>query len=470
MLGSIGSKVGGVPRLATTLRSRHAIMIAFGGTIGAGIFVGTGESIASTGPAIVLSYLVVGVLAAIVMRVLSIQTARNPDSGSFVTHAGEAFGHSGRFFVGWMYWWLMVVTASVESTTAGSKAAALIGLFPAPVWAVLFIVILTVVNLLPVRAFGEFQFWLVLAKVVLMIAVPLLAILGVLGVLPDVSISKAASTINNTGLVPNGYGPVVATMLVAAFSFLGIEMTSIAAGETDKPRRVIPKALRLVMYTVLGSYLLSLLMSVLLVPWNDPSVASSPFIAMMTALHIPAAADIINIVVLTAVLSVLNSCVYSASRIGFSLGGRRDAPKSWGRLTSSQVPRNAVIGAAVVGIIITILTYIAPSDISLGVLDSSGAAGIVAWIAIVVSYLKMRPKQTRAWQLPDRISPTRTLFGAGVASVALILMLVGMLFLPSTQLELLMTLLTATVIFVIVLWRETSRSGAEEENMTSFKN
>ena len=468
-MGIIGSRVGGVPRLATTLRSRHVTMIAFGGTIGAGIFIGTGESIASTGPAIVFSYLVVGVLAAIVMRILSIQTARNPDSGSFATHAGEAFGQSGRFFVGWMYWWLMVVTASVESTTAGSKAAALIGLLPAPVWAVLFIVILTVVNLLPVRAFGEFQFWLVLAKVVLMIAVPVLAILGVLGVLPNVSITKAASTINNTGLVPNGFGPVVATMLVAAFSFLGIEMTSIAAGETDKPRRVIPKAIRLVMYTVLGSYLLSLLMSVLLVPWNDPKVAASPFIAMMTALHIPAAADIINVVVLTAVLSVLNSCVYSAARIGFALGGRRDAPRSWGRLTSSAVPRNAVIGAAVVGTIITILTYIAPSDISLGVLDSSGAAGIVAWIAIVVSYLKMRPKQTRAWQLPERVSMTRTLFGAGVASVGLIVMMVGMVFLPSTQLELLMTLLTATVIFVIVLWRETSRNGAEEESTASFK-
>src|ERR1700744_966633 len=108
-------------------------MIAFGGTIGAGIFVGTGDSIASTGPAIVLSYLVVGVLAAVVMRILSIQTARNPDSGSGVTHPGGAFWHPGRFFVGWMYWWLMVVTASVESTTAGAKAASLIGLFPAPV-------------------------------------------------------------------------------------------------------------------------------------------------------------------------------------------------------------------------------------------------------------------------------------------------------------------------------------------------
>jgi GABA permease len=462
MLGIIGNKVSDVPRLATTLRSRHAIMIAFGGTIGAGIFVGTGDSIASTGPAIVLSYLVVGILAAIVMRVLSIQTARNPDSGSFATHAGEAFGHAGRFSVGWMYWWLMVVTASVESTTAGSKAAALIGLFPASVWAVIFIVLLTVVNMAPVRTFGEFQFWLVLAKVVLMIAVPVLAILGVIGVLPHVSITHAASAINQTGLVPNGYGPVVATMLVAAFSYVGIEMTSIAAGETDRPRRVIPKALRLVMYTVLGSYLVSLLMTILLVPWNDPSVAASPFNAMMTALHIPAATDIINVVVLTAVLSVLNSCVYAASRIGFSLAGRRDAPKSWGKLTSSRVPRNAIIGAAVVGVIITVITYIVPSDISLAVIDSSGAAGILAWIAIVASYLKMRPKQTSAWQLPDRISPKRTLFGAGLATVALVLMLVGMVFLPSTQLQLLMTLLTATVIFVIVLWRQTSGSAEQE--------
>jgi GABA permease len=437
-------------------------MIAFGGTIGAGIFVGTGDSIASTGPAIVLSYLVVGILAAIVMRILSIQTARNPDSGSFATHAGEAFGHSGRFFVGWMYWWLMVVTASVESTTAGAKASALIGLFPGPVWAVIFIVVLTLVNMAPVRAFGEFQFWLSLAKVILMIAVPVLAVLGVIGVLPNVTITKAASTINDTGLIPNGFGPVVATMLVAAFSFLGIEMTSIAAGETEHPRRVIPKATRLVMYTVLGSYLLSLLMTVLLVPWNDPKVAASPFNAMMTALHIPAATDIINIVVLTAVLSVLNACVYSASRIGFSLAGRKDAPKSWGRLTLGRVPRNAVIGAGVIGAAVTIIIYTVPSDISLAVIDSSGAAGIIAWIAVVVSWLKMRPKQTAAWQLPERVSMSRTVFGSAVAAVALIGMLVGMVFLPATQAQLLMTLLTATVIFVIVLWRQTSRGGEQE--------
>ncbi len=437
-------------------------MIGFGGTIGAGIFVGSGAGIASTGPAIVLSYLVVGILAAIVMRVLSIQTVRNPDSGSFATHAGEAFGHPGRFAVGWMYWWLMVVTASVECSTVGAKAAALVGIFPSSVWAVIFFVGLTLVNLAPVRTFGEFHFWLSLAKIVMIFAVPFLAVLGVLGVFPHVSVGPAASAINQTGLVPNGFGPVVATMLVAAFSFLGIEMTSIAAGETDRPRRVIPKTLRTVMYTVLGGYVFAMLMTVVLVPWNDPKVAASPFNAMMTTLHIPAATTIINIVVLTAVLSVLNACIYAASRIGFAMAGHRDAPRPWSRLSLSRVPRNSVISTAVVGIILTVVTYILPSGISNAVIDSAGAVGIFAWIAIVVSYLKMRPRPT-GWQGNENISTSRTLFGAALATVALIVILVGMVFLPSTQLELLMTLLTATIIFVIVLWRETGRRSDEQE-------
>jgi GABA permease len=462
MLGMIGSKVGETPRLATTLRSRHASMIAFGGTIGAGIFVGSGAGIASTGPAIVVSYLVLGILAAIVMRVLSVQTVRNPDSGSFATHAGEAFGHPGRFAVGWMYWWLMVVTASVECSTAGAKAAALVGIFPASVWALIFFVGLTLINLAPVRTFGEFQFWLALAKIVLIFAVPFLAVLGVLGVLPNVSVSSAASAINQTGVAPFGFGPIVASMLLCAFSFLGIEMTSIAAGETDRPRRVIPAALRTVMYTVLGAYVFAMLMTVVLVPWNDPKVTASPFNAMMTALHVPAATTIINIVVLTAVLSVLNVCIYSASRIGFALAGHRDAPRPWGRLSQSRVPRNAVISSAVVGIILTVVTYILPSNLSNAIIDSAGAVGIFTWIAIVVSYLKMRPKPT-GWQAHEQPSPSRTLFGAGLATVALVILLIGMIFLPATQLELLMTLLTALVIFVIVMWRETGRRSGDQE-------
>ncbi|HEX3782608.1 MAG TPA: amino acid permease [Pseudonocardiaceae bacterium] len=437
-------------------------MIAFGGTIGAGIFVSSGAGIASTGPAIVLSYLVVGVLAVIVMRVLGIMTVHNPDSGSFATHAGEAFGSPGRFAVGWMYWWLMVVTISVECGTAGSKMHDWVGVLSAPAWSLLFMAVLTVVNLAPVRVFGEFQFWLVLAKIVLVLIVPLLAVLGVLGVLPNASGSAAATLIFQNGLVPNGYGPVVATMLVAAFSFVGIEMTSIAAGETDRPRRVIPQAIRIVMYTVLGAYLLAMLMTVLLVPWNDPGVAASPFNAMMTALHIPAATTIINVVVLTAVLSVLSSCVYAASRIGYSLAGQHDAPKGWGRLTPSRVPRNAVLTSAIVGAVITILTYVVPNGIANALIDSSGAAGILTWIAIVLSYLKVRPRP-ESWQSIEHLSQSRTIFGAAVAAVALVVVLVGMLFVPSSQLQLLMTLLTVVVIFVVVMWRETNKRSDQDD-------
>jgi GABA permease len=448
-------------RLAKTLRSRHASMIAFGGTIGAGIFLSSGASIASAGPAVVLSYLVVGVLAVIVMRVLSIMTVHNPDSGSFASHAGEAFGHPGRFAVGWMYWWLMVVTASVECSAAGAKAHDWLGLLPAPAWSLLFMALLTAVNLAPVRVFGEFQFWLVLAKIVLVLAVPVLAVFSVLGIIPNDSASAAAGSLFQGGLVPYGFGPVVAVMLVAAFSFVGIEMTSIAAGETDRPRRVIPQAIRMVMYTVLGAYVLAMLMTVLLVPWNSPGVAASPFKAMMDALHIPAATTIIDIVVLTAVLSVLSSCIYAASRIGYSMAGHQDAPKGWGRLSPTLVPRNAVLTSAIFAAIITIITYIVPTSIANVLIDSSGAAGILTWIAIVLSYLKVRPRP-ESWQSIGNFSQPRTIFGATVAAVALIVVLIGMLFVPSTQLELLMTLVTVIVIFAVVMWRETNRTSDQD--------
>jgi L-asparagine transporter-like permease len=288
------------------------------------------------------------------------------------------------------------------------------------------------------------------------------ALLGVLDVLPNASASAAATSIFQDGLVPNGFGPVVATMLVAAFSFVGIEMTSIAAGETDRPRRVIPKAIRIVMYTVLGAYVFAMLMTVLLVPWNNPGVAASPFTAMMTALRIPAAATIINVVVLVAVLSVLSSCVYAASRIGYSLAGHHDAPRGWGRLSPARVPRNAVLTSAIVGAAITVTTYIVPHGIANALIDSSGAAGILTWIAIVSTYLKVRPRP-ESWQSIEHFSQPRTIFGAIMAAVALIVVLIGMLFVPSTQLQLLMTVLTAIVIFVVVMWRETNKTSDQDD-------
>jgi GABA permease len=445
--------------LAATLRPRHVSMIAFGGTIGAGIFVGSGQTIAAIGPAVVVSYLVVGVVAVVVMRLLSALTERDPDCGAFAVYAGKAFGHIGRFSIGWIYWWLVVVTAAVESGGAGAIAHTWLPGMPQWGWSLMFMGTLTLINLGPVRLFGEFQFWLAIIKIVLAVGVPLLAVLAVAGVLPNVSSPGFSNVIDNGGLVPFGGGSVFTGMLVAAFSFIGIEMAAVASGEADRASRVVRKSIRITAYTVLGVYVVAMMMTVVLAPWNSASVAASPFGTMMTALHIPATRTIINIVVFTALLSVFNSSLYAASRIGYSLALHHDAPRSWRKLSSARIPRNVVLWTATLSLAVSLANTLAPGNVGLVLVNSSGAVGILVWMAIALSYLKIRPRpDERLASVPAR-SPKRLLVAAGLAAVALFGMLVGMVFVPSTQLQLLMTALPIIVIFIVVLWRETNASA-----------
>ena len=452
----------GQPGLAATLRPRHVSMIAFGGTIGAGIFVGAGQHIAEIGPAIVVSYLVVGIVAVVVMRLLSAMTQRDPDSGAFAVYAGKAFGHVGRFSVGWIYWWLLVVTASVECNGAASIAHTWLPGMPAWGWSLMFTATLALINLSPVRVFGEFQFWLAIIKVVLAVGVPALALLAVLGVLPRVHSPGLSNVVNNGGLFPFGGGSVFSGMLVAAFSFIGIEMAAIASGEADRPSRVVRRSIRVTAYTVLAIYVVAMAMTVLLAPWNSPAVAASPFGSMMDALRFPGTATIINIVVFTALLSVLSACVYSASRIGYSLAQRQDAPRSWAKLSPNRVPKNAVLWSAVIAFAISFTNYVAPASVSTVLVDSSGAVGILVWIGIALSYLRIRPSpDVRLSHVP--VGPPRRLsIAAWLAALALLGMLVGMVFVPATQLELLMTAIPIIVIFIVVLWRETNASADPE--------
>ncbi|HKN97537.1 MAG TPA: amino acid permease [Pseudonocardiaceae bacterium] len=434
-------------------------MIAFGGTIGAGIFVGSGQTIASIGPAVVVSYLVVGVVAVVVMRLLSALTQGDPDCGAFAVYAGQAFGHVGRFSVGWMYWWLLVVTAAVESAGAASIAHTWLPGMPSWGWSLMFVGVLTLVNLGPVRMFGEFQFWLAIIKVAVAVGVPVLAVLAVLGVLPSVHSPGLSNVVDNGGLVPFGTGSVFTGMLVAAFSFIGIEMAAIASGEADRPSRVVRKSIRVTAYTVLGVYLVATMMTVTLAPWNSKSVAASPFGTMMNAMHIPATASIINIVVFTALLSVLNSCVYAASRMGFSLARHQDAPRSWRTLSRNQVPRNAILWTGAFGFVVSFANTIAPGNVGLVLVDSSGAVGIMVWIAIALSYLKIRPRPDQRLAAAPQRTPRRLMVAALLSALALFGMLVGMVFVPSTQLQLVMTALPIIVIFIVVLWRETNASA-----------
>jgi GABA permease len=200
-------------------------------------------------------------------------------------------------------------------------------------------------------------------------------------------------------------------------------------------------------------------MTVLLAPWNSAQVKASPFGTMMNVMHLPGTATVINIVVFTAVLSVLNSCIYSASRIGYSLALHRDAPASWGRLSPSRVPRTAVIATAGLGFAVTLIGYVAPANVFEILTDSSGAVGIMVWIAIALSYLKIKPAPDARLSVRLTTPPRRLSVAAWIAALALVGMMVGMVFLPSTQMQLLMTTLPVMVIFIVVLWRETNASA-----------
>ncbi len=462
MTDATGTQVEQRPGLAQTLRSRHVSMIAFGGAIGAGIFVGSGGTIAQIGPAVVISYLLVGVLAAIAMRLLSVQAQHHPDSGAFATYVGEAFGHIGRFSVGWMYWWLLVGTASVECIAAANIAHTWLPWMPAWGWSVLFFAALVAVNLAPVLVFCEIQFWLVLIKVLMLIAIPVLGLLAVLGLVPGVDSPGLTNIADYGGFLPHGSGSILPGILLAAFSFVGIEMTAIAAAEADRPSRTVRRSTRFVTYTVSAFYVLALLVTVLLSPWNDEGVASSPFGAMMSAMHIPATTSIINFVVFTAVLSVANSCVYAASRVGFSMAERHDAPKSWRKLSATKVPTAAIITTAVVGLCVTLFNYVAPSVLFNALIDSTGVVLIMVWIAIALSYMKLRPKPDVRLG-PAAIGPPRRLtVAAWVVALAMAALLIGMAFAPDTRLQLIMTTLPVMVIFIVVLWRETSESADPE--------
>ncbi|GAA1027955.1 MULTISPECIES: amino acid permease [Amycolatopsis] len=448
--------------LATTLHSRHITMIAFGGAIGAGIFVGAGTEISRIGPAVALGYLVVGALAAIAMRLLSVQTRLNPDSGAFATHVGDAFGHIGRFAVGWMYWWLMAATTSVECIAAADIAHGWLPSLPAWAWSVLFFCTLTAVNLAPVRVFGEFQFWLVLFKVATVVAVPVLALLAALGVLPGIHSPGMRNIVDNGGLMPRGWGSLFPGILLAAFAFVGIEMTAVASAEARRPGRDMERSTRIVTYAVAVFYVLALLMTVVLIPWHDPTVAKSPFEALLKALHVPAAATVIDIVVFTALLSVANSCIYAASRISHALAKQHDAPKSWAQLSTTRVPAAAIGATASVGLVITLFGYFAPDALFTALIDSSGAVILMVWIGIALSYLRLRAKSRTRFRAEPRHSSRRLELAAWIVSVATATMLIGMIFVDDTQLDLIMTVVLVSVIFLIVLWRETNQSADPE--------
>ncbi|GAA1178732.1 GABA permease [Kitasatospora gansuensis] len=397
-----GGPDGGSGQLKAGLKNRHLSMIAIGGVIGAGLFVGSGAGIASTGPGILLSYALAGVLVVMVMRMLGEMAAADPQSGSFSAYADRALGRWAGFSIGWLYWFFWVVVLAVEAT-AGAKI--LNSWMPGvPQWAFALVVmaVLTATNLFSVASYGEFEFWFAGIKVVAIAAFIVVGGLAVFGLLPGTEAVGTTNLTGNGGFLPHGVGAVFTGMLTVVFAFMGSEIVTLAAGESADPEKAVSKATNSVIWRIGVFYLGSIAIVVTLLPWNDTSVKGSPYVAVLEHVGIPGAGRVMDVIVLTAVLSCLNSGLYTASRMAFSLGQRGDAPRAFARVSADGVPRTAILSSVVFGFVAVFFNYTSPDTIFKFLINSSGAVALFVWLVICFSQLRMRRIIER--ETPERLT------------------------------------------------------------------
>ncbi|MFF2193391.1 amino acid permease [Streptomyces sp. NPDC058157] len=440
--------------LSHSLKQRHLTMLGLGGVIGAGLFVGSGAGISIAGPAIICSYLLAGALAMLVMRALGEMSAAMPASGSFSVYAEKALGRWAGFSAGWLYWFLLVVVLAVEATGAAKIAHGWLPSVDQWVWVLLFMVVFTLTNLAAVRNFGEFEFWFAALKVGAIVLFLVLGTLAVFGLLPDTEPVGLANLSGQGGFFPKGMGGVVAGMLAVVFAFGGLEVVTIAAAESDDPARSVSRAVRSAVWRILFFYVGSMLVIVTLLPWDSLKPGESPYVAVLDSIGIPAAGQIMNIVVFVALLSALNANLYGSSRMIFSLAERGEAPKGLLKVSGGGVPRRAVLASVVFGFASVVLNLLWPDTVFLYMLNAVGAVLLFVWALIAVSQLRLRPRLER--EMPERLTLPMWLFPylTWAALLGMAAVLVLMLFDDSARPQLLWSSGAAAVVLVVAAYRE----------------
>ncbi|MFB8138488.1 amino acid permease [Streptomyces parvus] len=452
--------------LQAGLKNRHLSMIAIGGVIGAGLFVGSSAGIAAAGPAILISYAMVGLMVVLVMRMLGEMAAARPSSGSFSAYADQALGRWAGFSIGWLYWFFWVVVLAVEATAGAAILENWIPGVPQWAWALIVMVVLTATNLVSVGSYGEFEFWFAGIKVVAIAAFVVVGFLAVFGLLPgsDNPGSGLAHLTDNGGFFPEGPGAILTGVLMVVFSFMGSEIVTLAAGESSDPQRAVSKATNSVIWRIAVFYLGSIFVVLTLLPWNDPSIQEKgSYVAALDSIGIPQAGNVMDFIVLTAVLSCLNSGLYTASRMAFSLGERGDAPKSFAKVNQRGVPQAAILSSVVFGFVAVFFNYQWPDTVFQFLLNSSGAVALFVWLVICFTQLRMRGIILR--ETPGKLVVRMWLFPyltwATIAAISFIL--VYMLTDDTAREQVVLSLLVAALVVGISLVREMRDRKAVEK-------
>ena len=375
-------------------------MIALGGVIGAGLFVGSGVVIKAAGPAAVISFAITGLIVVLVMRMLGEMAVALPTVGSFYEYARLAFddrpalGELAGFVTGWMYWYFWVIVVALEAVAGAGLIRFWMPNEPAWLISLALLVALSLTNILSVRSFGEFEFWLASIKVAAIVVFLMIAGVYVLGLWPGTPSSLANLTAHG-GFAPNGMLPILTGAVAATGFYFGAEIVTIAAAETAEPAKAVAQATNSVITRVLCFYIGSILLVVCLVPWNSPGMAA-PYVSALDAMRIPAASQIMNAVVLTAVLSALNSGLYASSRMLFALTRHGDAPRALAKLSRNGVPVRAILLGTSFGYGAVIMSYVSPDTVFAFLVNSYGTVAIFVYVMIAISQLRLRARLEKA--------------------------------------------------------------------------
>lgn len=386
-------------QLQRELNNRHIQLIAIGGAIGTGLFLGSGQTISLTGPSLLFTYMLIGIVLFAFMRALGELLLSNSKFNSFVDIANEYLGPFGGFVIGWTYWVCWIVSSMSDLTAMGQYFAYW---YPqVPHWlTVLFIVLLLIsFNLLGARLFGELEFWFSIIKVVTIITMVIVGLVLIfLSFKTEYGHASFGNLIHHGGMFPHGAAGFLMSFQIAVYSFIGIELIGVTAGETKNPEKTIPKAINNVPIRILLFYIGGLLVIMSVIPWFKVDPDSSPFVKLFTLIGVPFAAGIVNFVVLTAAASATNSGIYSNSRILFGLAKQGLGPKVLIKTNSNGVPYLSMLVSSITLLIAALLNFIFPDAIKLFIYVTtlSTVLFLVVWGMIIVSYIayvKKNPEQ-----------------------------------------------------------------------------
>ena len=376
------------------LKNRHVQLIAIGGAIGTGLFLGSGHSIALTGPAILFAYIITGIICFLMMRALGELLLSNTEYHTFIEFVQDYMGEKTAFVTGWTYWFCWISVAMADITAVGIYVKYWFPSIEAWIPSLITLIILLLMNLLTVKLFGELEFWFACIKVIAIIALIVLGLYFILTGQPtSVGVASFSNLWSHGGWFPKGMDGFIQSFQMVVFAFAGIELGGLTAGETENPQKVIPKSINSIPVRIILFYVGALGVIMSIFPWDSVNPDRSPFVEVFLAVGIVGAASMVNFVVLTSAASACNSGVFSTSRLLYSLAKRNHAPGILEILTSKQVPANALFLSVLVICLVVALQYVVAEGVFVIISSVATFCFLYIWGIITICHMKFIRKR-----------------------------------------------------------------------------